>query len=250
MSSTIDPMGERSSVSAVPMHLSVVIPAFNEAKRLGSTLETIIDYLTDRADEFEILVVDDGSLDGTAEVAQRFTGQRVQLLRQPRNLGKGAALRKGVAASRGEWILLCDADLSTPIEDLEQLEQHTPEAHLVLGSRAAAESRVIEHQPLYRELMGKTFNRILRLLGLVEERDTQCGFKLVHGGEGREIFPTLTIDRFAYDVELVCAARDRGLVVVEQGVRWVDSPDSRVHPIRDSCGMLVDVIKLRWRRRV
>ena len=231
-----------------PVQLSVVIPAYNEEVRLQSTLERVVRYLDERAAEFEILVVDDGSTDRTSDIARSFESRRVRVLNQPGNRGKGAALRAGVAASRGDWILLCDADLSTPIEDLELLEPRSEEAELVIGSRAVAASRVLQHQPLYRELMGKTFNAVLRLLGLVEDRDTQCGFKLIRGDTAREIFGELTIDRFAYDVELVCAVRDRGLTVVEQGVRWVDSPDSRVHPIRDSWRMLIDVLKLRWRR--
>ena len=111
-----------------------------------------------------------------------------------------------------------------------------------------AESRVTQHQPIYREMMGKTFNGILRLLALVEERDTQCGFKLVRGDLARELFGELSIERFAYDVELVCLARDRGERIVEQGVRWQDSSNSRVHPVRDSLSMLADVLRLRLRR--
>jgi dolichyl-phosphate beta-glucosyltransferase len=228
--------------------LSVVIPAFNEEARLGSTLERVATYLERRRGAFEVLVVDDGSSDRTAEIASAFGERGVRLIRLPENRGKGAALRAGVLASRGERVLLCDADLSTPIEDLERLEVWTHDAGLVLGSRAAVESDVTRRQPIYRELMGKTFNVILRLLGLVEQRDTQCGFKLMRGDLARELFRQLTLERFAYDVELVCLARDRGETVIEQGVRWEDSPNSRVHPIRDSFSMLTDVLRLRWRR--
>ena len=228
--------------------LSVVIPAYNEEQRLGGTLQRVLDYLGDRGHGFEILVVDDGSGDRTTEVTEGFPNPPVRLLRLPENRGKGAALKAGVLASRGEWILLCDADLSTPIEDLETLETRTDEASVVLGSRSVAESQVTQHQPIYRELMGKIFNSILRLLALVEERDTQCGFKLIRGELARELFGQLSIERFAYDVELVCLARDRGERIVEQGVRWEDSPNSRVHPVRDSLSMLADVLRLRWRR--
>ena len=228
--------------------LSVVIPAYNEEQRLGGTLQRVLDYLGDRGHGFEILVVDDGSVDRTTEITEGFPDPPVRLLRLPENRGKGAALKAGVLASRGEWILLCDADLSTPIEDLETLETRTDEASVVLGSRSVAESQVTQHQPIYRELMGKIFNSILRLLALVEERDTQCGFKLIRGELARELFGQLSIERFAYDVELVCLARDRGERIVEQGVRWEDSPNSRVHPVRDSLSMLADVLRLRWRR--
>lgn len=230
------------------IRLSVVIPAYNEEERLGGTLRRVSEYLRDRGYRFEILVVDDGSVDRTAEVAAEISDSPWRLLRLPENRGKGAALKAGVLASSGEWVLLCDADLSTPIEDLETLQTRMGEASLILGSRSVAASQVTKHQPIHRELMGKTFNRILRLLALVEERDTQCGFKLIRGDLARELFSDLSIERFAYDVELVCLARDRGEKVVEQGVRWEDSPNSRVHPVRDSLSMLVDVLRLRLRR--
>lgn len=228
--------------------LSVVIPAYNEEERLGGSLDRVVDYLGHRFEGFEVLVVDDGSTDGTTEVAGDFPDPPVRLLRLPQNRGKGAALRKGVLESRGEWVLLCDADLSTPIEDLEVLQSRQDDAELILGSRATADSTITKHQPIYRELMGKTFNGILRTLALVEERDTQCGFKLIRGEVARELFADLSIERFAFDVELVCLARDRGYRVVEQGVHWEDSPNSRVHPVRDSLSMFGDVLRLRLRR--
>lgn len=231
-----------------PISLSVVIPAYEEQERLGASLTRILDYLPGRFDAFEVVVVDDGSGDGTAEVAESFPSPPVTLMQLSQNRGKGAALKTGVLETRGEWVLLCDADLSTPIEDLATLHGRAPEAELILGSRAAADSYVTKHQPIYRELMGKTFNGILRLLSLVEERDTQCGFKLIRGDVARELFADLSIERFAFDVELVCMARDRGYRVVEQGVRWEDSPNSRVHPVRDSLSMFADVLRLRLRR--
>ena len=230
------------------IRLSVVIPAYTEEQRLGSTLNRVLEYLRKRGLAAEVLVVDDGSDDRTLDVVQGYPDPPVRALRLPENRGKGAALKSGVLASRGKWVLLCDADLSTPIEDLEVLESRTSEAPLILGSRAVRDSRVTQHQPVYREMMGKTFNRILRLLALVEERDTQCGFKLIQGDLARDLFADLAVERFAYDVELVCLAKDRGAKVIEQGVCWEDSPNSRVHPIRDSANMLMDVLRLRLRR--
>jgi dolichyl-phosphate beta-glucosyltransferase len=230
------------------IRLSVVIPAYNEEERLGRTLNRVLEYLQNRGLAAEVLVVDDGSDDRTLEVAQGYPDPPVCALRLPENRGKGAALKSGVLASRGKWVLLCDADLSTPIEDLEVLESRAGEAPLILGSRAVRDSRVTQQQPFYREMMGKTFNRILRLLSLVEEQDTQCGFKLIRGDLARDLFADLSVQRFAYDVELVCLAKDRGAQVIEQGVRWEDSPNSRVHPIRDSANMLMDVLRL-WLRR-
>lgn len=238
--------------------LTVVIPAYNEERRLGASLGRIVEYLRLREPSWEILVVDDGSRDRTAAVVEEAAAAMVseglppgslRLLKQPRNQGKGAALRGGVLGSRGEWILLTDADLSTPIDELETLEARRDDADVILGSRAVEGSRITQRQPVYRELMGKTFNVIIRLLGLTSARDTQCGFKLIRGDVARGLFPRFVVDRFAYDVELVWMARRSGYRVVEVGVVWEDSPQSKVHPIRDSWGMFRDVVLLRWRQR-
>jgi dolichyl-phosphate beta-glucosyltransferase len=229
--------------------LSVVLPAFDEEARLGPTLDRILGYLERRGDPFEIVVVDDGSRDATAAVAELYGARGARLVRLARNRGKGAALRAGVAATRGGRVLLCDADLSTPIEDLERLEPHLARAEVVLGSRAVAESRILRRQPRHRELMGKTFNRIIRLSGVRGLADTQCGFKLLDGETARRLFAELTVDRFAYDVELVWLARRRGHRVVEVGVTWRDEPASKVHPLRDAASMLLDVVRFRLRHR-
>jgi dolichyl-phosphate beta-glucosyltransferase len=229
--------------------VSVVIPAYNEAERLGLTLRRVLDYLARRGHSYELLVVDDGSRDDTPLVAERFAREGVALLRHARNRGKGAALRTGVLATRGARVLLSDADLSTPIEDLARLEPRLAEADLVLGSRAVAGARIEEHQPLYRELMGKTFNLLIRLLGVRGLRDTQCGFKLLDGEVARELFAAVQVDGFAYDVELVWLARRRGYHVTEVGVTWSNSPASRVHPLRDPLRMLRDIVLMRYRHR-
>lgn len=227
--------------------ISVIVPAYNEAARLGPTLEQAVGYLSRRGLSYELLVVDDGSGDGTVEVAEAFAGKGVRVIRHERNRGKGAAIKTGLLASQGSRVLLSDADASTPFSELEKLERWLPEVPVVLGSRAVAGADVQQHQPFYRELMGKTFNLIIRMLGVRGLKDTQCGFKLLDGTVAREIGAELTIDGFAYDVELVWLARRRGHEVVEVGVVWVDSPDSRVDPIRSSLAMLRDVIRMRVR---
>ena len=231
------------------MELSVVIPAYQEAARLGATLERVLGYLERRGEEFEVVVVDDGSADATAEVAAGFAPRGVVVHRLETNRGKGAALKAGVARTRGRRVLLTDADLSTPIEDLPRLEARLGEAAVVLGSRAVAGSEITRRQPIYRELMGKVFNRLIRLAGVRGLSDTQCGFKLLEGEAARRLFAEMTVERFAFDVELVWLARRRGLEVREVGVRWENSPDSRVDPVRDSLRMLWDVARLRLRRR-
>jgi dolichyl-phosphate beta-glucosyltransferase len=226
--------------------LSIVIPAYNEEARLGPTLRRVVDYLAARHLPGEVLVVDDGSSDRTADVASGFAAEGVRLLRHDRNRGKGAAVRTGVEASGGRRVLISDADLSTPVEELEKLELHLATADLVLGSRALQRgARLAQRQPLYRELMGKTFNLIIRLLGVRGIYDTQCGFKLLRGDVARELFAGMTLEGFAYDVELVLAARRAGYRVAEVGVVWSNSPASTVDPVRSSFEMLRDVVKLR-----
>ena len=232
-----------------PVELSVVIPAYNEASRLGDTLERVLPYLEKRGSTFEVLVVDDGSSDATVEVANEYAHRGVWVLELARNRGKGAALRHGVVASSGAKVLLSDADLSTPIQEVERLEPWLERADLVLGSRAVEGARIELRQPWHRELMGKTFNLLIRLLGFGAFRDTQCGFKLLQGEAARRLFPLLTIDRFAYDVELVWEAQRLGLRVVEVGVEWHDSPVSRVRPWQDAPQMFRDVLRVRFRRR-
>lgn len=229
------------------MDLSIVIPAYNESLRLGSTLQQVVDYLRRDGRRYEVLVVDDGSADDTSQVAEGFTSQGVKVLRQEVNRGKGAVLRVGVLASRGDEVLLVDADLSTPIQDLEKLRPRLAEAPVVVGSRAVAGAHITRRQPFHREMMGRTFNLLIRLLGVRGLRDTQCGFKLLDGNVARHLFSEMTIERFAYDVELVWLARRHGYKVVEVGVTWEDSPQSRVDPLKDSLRMLRDVISLRLR---
>lgn len=231
------------------IELSVVIPAYNESSRLGETLARVLAYLERRGRPFEVLVVDDGSADNTVEVAQEFAHRGVWVLELARNRGKGAALRHGVVASSGEKVLLTDADLSTPIQEIERLEPRLREADVVLGSRSVAGSRIEVHQPMHRELMGKLFNLLIRVLGFGNFKDTQCGFKLLRGDVARELFPALGIERFAYDVELVWEAQRRGLRVVEVGVEWHNSPISRVRPWQDAPQMFLDVLRIRFGRR-
>ena len=233
------------------MDLSIVIPAFNESSRLGGTLQQVVDHLRAGGQRYEVLVVDDGSSDGTSQVAAGFASQGVKVLRQDVNRGKGAVLRVGVLASEGAEVLLVDADLSTPIQDLEKLRPYLAKAPVVVGSRAVEGAQITRRQPWHREMMGRTFNLLIRILGVRGLRDTQCGFKLLDGDVARQLFAEMTIERFAYDVELVWLARRHGYRVIEVGVTWEDSPQSRVDPLKDSLRMFRDVVALRlrnWRK--
>lgn len=229
--------------------LSVVIPAFNEEGRLARTLGELLAYLERRGEPYEVIVVDDGSRDGTCELARTFESRGVRPLRLAENRGKGAALKTGVLASTGQRVLLADADSSVPIDELPRLEERLHEAPLVFASRAVEASRIAQQQPFYRQWMGKSFNLILRALRLTDLRDTQCGFKLLDGDVARRLFTDLTVERFAFDVELLVLARRDGYRVAEVGVPWTHEPQSRVHPILDSSRMFRDVVRLAWQHR-
>jgi len=236
----------RSALPAMASpELSVVIPAFNEEARLGATLEKIRAFFDAGERSFEVLVADDGSADRTVAVAEALGDPRIRVVRLPRNQGKGAATRLGVLASQGSEVLLTDADLSTPIGEVVKLEAALADAELAIGSRAVADARIRVRQPFYREFMGKTFNKIIWLLGVRGVRDTQCGFKLLAGDRARELFAELVTPGFAYDVELVWLAQRRGWRVREVGVEWENSPMSRVHPLRDPPRMILEILRFR-----
>jgi dolichyl-phosphate beta-glucosyltransferase len=226
-----------------------VIPAFNEEGRLPATLARIAAYLMSQSQLLpaEIIVVDDGSTDATARVVEGFSapaGLRVQAVRLGRNRGKGAAVRAGLAASTGALVLISDADLATPIEELGALLES--KAMLAAGSRGLRRELIVRRQPLPRDTLGRLFNLGLRLLGLTTLRDTQCGFKLLEGGLARRLAGELRLDGFAFDVELLARARRSGAAVVEVPVRWYHVESSRVRPLRHGLQMLRDALRIRW----
>lgn len=243
--------GERSA----PPFLSVVIPCYNEAGRIRSTLERIGAYLAERAWDAEILVCDDGSTDDTqavvTECAKRLRVP-VRLLGHTPNRGKGYTVREGVLASEGDFVLFSDADLSTPIEELDVFMPLLTSGHydVVIGSRGLPESRLQLRQPRYRELMGRTFNLLVQAIGLRGFKDTQCGFKLFRREVARRLFSMQTVPGFAFDVEIVLLAVLCGYRVKEQPVTWINSPVSRVSPLWDSFRMLWELTRIRinWLR--
>jgi dolichyl-phosphate beta-glucosyltransferase len=246
-------MTEPDAFPGAPVAISVVIPAYNEEERLGPSLERAIAYLSERRERngqtFEILVADDGSSDRTVEVAQRFADRGVRVARLPSNRGKGAAVKAGLLACVGERVLVSDADFSTPIEELEKLEGYLGEAEIAIGSRAIRGADVRERQPFYRVLLGKAGNKVIRLLAVPGIADTQCGFKLLEGDVARSLARELTIDGWAYDVELLWLAKKRGLRIAEVGVVWVNSAASKVDPLRAAFAALRDLVLMRLRRR-
>jgi dolichyl-phosphate beta-glucosyltransferase len=227
--------------------LSVVVPAYQEERRLGPTLDRLHDFLAGRGEPFEVLVVDDGSSDGTRAVAEEAAARRpaVRVLGLDRNRGKGAAVRAGALAAKGDRILVTDADLSTPIEELTKLQARLEAgADVAIGSRGLPDSDLRVRQTVLRETMGKIFNGIVRALGMLPFRDTQCGFKLFRAEVARDLFSRATVDGFAFDVEILLLAARR-YRVDEVPVAWRNDAASRVSPVRDSLRMLRDVVRLR-----
>lgn len=235
--------------SAENVYLSLIIPAYNEAERLGATLKSVVDYLSRQSYTAEVIVVDDGSEDETVAIARREGGGvcPVRVVSQGRNLGKGAAVRTGMLdEARGQYRVFYDADASTPVEELEKLwPQFLAGADVVIGSRSAAGSDILVRQVWYREQMGRLNNRILRALGVTRLKDTQCGFKGFTARACGVVFPRQTIERFSFDAELLYIAEKHGLRVAEVPVRWANSESSRVHPVWDSGRMVVDLLTIR-----
>ncbi len=233
------------------LDISVVVPAFNEENRLEGTLRAILDYLNRRNGEFEILVVDDGSTDRTSQVAESVAGwpdagSRIRLLREPVNRGKGYGVRAGMLAAHGRLALMTDADLSTPIGELGKLQSVLEEfqADLVFGSRDITGSRIEIRQPKSREILGKSFNRFIRLLTRIPYRDTQCGFKLFRMSACREIFERQRLDGFAFDVELLFIARKWDLKLHEVPVTWSHCDGSKVSFVHHAPSILIDLARL------
>ena len=231
--------------------ISIVIPAYNEEQRLGPTLTAILSFLSQRPTRFaEVLVVDDGSRDGTARIVEQFSAAhpQIRLLRNPGNRGKGYSVRHGVLESRGEWILFTDADLSAPIEELDKLFDAVRRTHadIAIGSRALERSLIQVHQSWFRETAGRMFNLFLRLLTGLPFLDTQCGFKLYRRQAAQEIFRRQRLERFGFDAEVLYIARRLGFRCVEVPVRWSHSPGTKVSMLRDSLDMFLDLLRIRW----
>lgn len=230
--------------------LSIVIPAYNEALRIGGTLERIREYLERGQRTAEIVVVDDGSDDVTSHVVRglTFDSIRVHLITGATNRGKGYSVRQGMLEATGALRLMCDADLSTPIRELDKLLGWVDEGYdVVIGSRDMPDSRLDPPQPIQRRIMARTFRALRRKLLLPDVRDTQCGFKLFRATAAEAIFSRCTIDGWLFDCEALALAEHLGYRIREVGVLWRNDPDTRVRPLQEIYGSIRTLQELRRR---
>ncbi len=238
--------------------LSVVIPAFNEERRLPQTLHDVLEYLARQSYTSEVIVVDDGSCDQTAKIVEELTTRRKELkLIRNDHRGKGYAIRTGVGAARGHIVLFFDADASTPIQDVEQVLPWFERGYsIVIGSREGTGARRIQ-EPFYRHLMGRVFNFVVRSLTVRGIQDTQCGFKALESQAARAIFAQARLygeharqvtDAMvtAYDVEILFVGQKMGYKIKEVPVEWRYGTESKVNPLKDSWRNFRDVLLVRW----
>ncbi len=231
--------------------LSIVIPAYNEAQRIGGTLEKIREYINSKPFAFEVIAVDDGSTDRTSDLLQEAAAHfpAMRALRNDHNRGKGYSVRRGVLEAQGRFVLFTDADLSAPIEEADKLlaALGSSGADAAVGSRALRRDLIGVHQPWFREFGGRCFNLLVRLLTGLKISDTQCGLKLFRSASTRRAFELQRVEGFGFDPELLFLIERLGGKVVEEPVRWNDNPATKVHFIRDASRMLLDLVALRWR---
>lgn len=229
---------------------SIIIPAYNEEKRLPNTLEQVFRFLEEQSYTSEVIVVENGSNDRTYETAKEFTKQHKNLhLIHDAQRGKGGAVQRGVREARGEYVLFCDADLSMPVEEINKfLPPALNDFDIAIASREAP-GAVRYNEPYYRHLTGRVFNMLIRLMVLPNLQDTQCGFKCLRAEVARDIFRFQTLTGWAFDVELLYIAHHHGYRVIEIPIDWYFNADSKVRVLRDSWRMFVDLLVIRRNAR-
>lgn len=228
---------------------SLIIPAYNESNRICPTLDRILEHINDQHWEAEVLVVDDGSQDTTAQIVKEYgrAHPQVQLVENGRNRGKGFSVRNGMLHARGDICLLSDADLSSPITESQKLFDAIAQgADIAIGSRWLRAELQTERQPVYRQLFGRIFNLLLRIVLGLNFKDTQCGFKAFRREAAQQVFSMQKIERWGFDPEILFLARQFGLRVVEVPVLWAHSAGTRLHPFRDGILMGLEILRIRW----
>lgn len=228
---------------------SIIIPAYNEEERLGPTLEYVLAYVHQQGWDAEIIVVDDGSRDNTANLVQEFAQRDsiIRLIENRENRGKGYSVASGMLHARGEILIFSDADLAAPIEELpELLRALSNGADIAIGSRWLKTELQTQRQSVSRQFLGRIFNRLLRLVLNLQFKDTQCGFKVFTRRAARTIFPLQRIERWGFDPEVLFLANQFGFRVDEVPVRWADKPGTRIQPVADGLRMFQEMVRIRY----
>jgi glycosyltransferase involved in cell wall biosynthesis len=231
------------------MTYSIVIPAYNESERLGATLEKVLAYVRQQGWDAEVIVVNDGSRDNTAEIVRAFAEKNpiLRLVENPGNRGKGYSVRNGILSSRGDIVVFSDADLSSPIEEMPELLQPLAAgADIAIGSRWLRAELQTQRQSLHRQLFGRIFNLLLRIILGLQFKDTQCGFKAFTRRAAQTILPLQRIERWGFDPEILFLARKFGFRVEEIPVRWGHSGGTRINPLMDGARMFQEMLRVRW----
>ena len=237
-------------INAAPF-LSIIIPAFNEEKRLPTSLAQVDRFVAAQPYPIEVIIVNNNSRDATLQIAQDFAAQHpyTRCLQQPRQ-GKGAAVRLGMLEGQGEYLFICDADFSMPVEEISKFMPPDAQSYdVAIASREAPGAHRVD-EPQYRHLMGRVFNFIVRVLAIPKIQDTQCGFKVFRRAVARDVFALQTIDGWGFDVEVLFIALKHGYTLIEVPITWYYRPQSRISPVRDSINMVVEVLRVRrngWR---
>jgi len=228
------------------MKISVVIPAYNEEKRIEESLRKISGFLSKKSEDYEIIVVNDGSTDKTSGIVKKFDNKKVRLIENKSNNGKGYSVKKGVIAAKYSLVLYSDCDLATPIESLDKFVEYINQGYdIIIGSRNLKKSKIIVHQPIYRQLMGKIFPLLVDIIALTGFKDTQCGFKLYKTKAAKNIVEKQRTNGFSFDVEMLLVAKKMHYKIKEVPITWISKGESKVDIIKDPIKMLVDLIRIK-----
>jgi dolichyl-phosphate beta-glucosyltransferase len=242
------------------MKISVVIPAYNEEKRIESTINKIMKYLQAKFDRYEIIIVDDGSTDSTGKIVQKYQKKyqsehnnsslkfngSIILLRNYSNKGKGYSVKRGILKAKYPLVLFSDSDLATPITELDKLIRYSKDFDIIIASRNLKDSEIRNEQPSFRKVLGKTFPLLSRAIVLKGFRDTQCGFKLLKTAKAKKIESLQKLNGFAFDVEMLFIAKRLGCKIKEVPVIWIDKKGSKVNPVKDSARMFIDLFRIKY----
>jgi glycosyltransferase involved in cell wall biosynthesis len=237
------------SILDTSCYITIVIPAYNEEARLGPSLNKVLHFVRQEAWDAEVIVVDDGSRDRTADIVREYAQGNgiVRLLQNPGNRGKGYSVRNGVLNARGRIILFTDADLSSPIEEAPKLlTELEAGADIAIGSRWMRSELQTKRQSVARQVLGRVFNLLLRMVLRLDFKDTQCGFKAFRRHAARTVFPLQKIERWGFDPEILFLARRSGFKMVEVPVRWGHDNGTRINPVADGSRMVADMVRVRW----